>query len=146
MKPTIEITLDFDHTVGTEDRFKIKHLIQDFVDIVNNQSHEELNKMISNSAVAEGFSEFTMQKSEFLDMFYKKFYGRRNNFIRFPNLKLTMNKNLYNINGEYEEYIEEILTTAGSVQMSLIKSDDDFEFISFKFFPRMRMQLGEQYD
>lgn len=141
MTPSTEITLDFDHSVGTEDRFVIKHLLEDFVDIINNQPQDELNQLISEAAVAEGFSEFAMQKPQLLDMFYKKFYGRRKSFIRFPKLKLSSTHSLFDINGEYEEYLEEILAAAGTIKMSLIKTDDGFKFVGFKFFPRMRMQI-----
>lgn len=141
MIPSTEITLDFDHTVGTEDRFVIKHLLEDFVDVINNQPHDELKAMISEAAIAEGFTEFAMQKPQLLDMFYKKFYGRRKSFIRFPELKLSSTHNLFHINGDYEEYLEEILAAAGTIKMSLIKTDDGFEFIGFKFYPRMRMQV-----
>lgn len=142
MSPDTEITLDFDHTVGTEDRFMIKHLVEDFVETVNNQPHHDLRSMISEQVTAEGFSESVMHKPQFLEMLYKKFYGRRHSFVRFPQLKLSSSNSLFYISGEYEEYIEEILAAAGGIKISLAKTDDKFEFISFKFFPRMRMEYS----
>ncbi len=139
MKP--ELTLDFDNTVGTEDRFVIRHFLEDFIDIVNNQSQDELSTLISGAATAEGFSEFVMQKQEILDMFYSKFFGRRNSYINFSKLKLTFDKQLFQIRGEYEEYSEGILAAAGSIQMSLVKTDSGYEFVNFKFYPRMRATI-----
>lgn len=136
---TKEIALDFDNTVGTEDRFAIRHFLEDFMDIINNQSQDDLSEMISGAATAEGFSEFVMQKQQILDMFYNKFFGRRNNYINLSKSKLTFIKGLFVINGEYEECSEGILAASGGIQMSLVKTDDRFEFVNFKFYPRMRM-------
>ncbi len=149
MNLNTEITLDFDNTVSTEDRFVIRHFIEDFVDVVNNQSQDILDKMISDSVIAEGFSEFVLQKKQLLEMFYKKFFGRRHNFIRFPDLKLSFNNSLYKVTGTYEEYTEEILGAVGSIEMFLLKDDEGiYSFVGFKFFPRMRMPMPEtgQYD
>lgn len=139
MNKTAEITLDFDHTISsTEDRFNVRHFLEDFVDNINNQSQEALTKFISGGATAEGFSEFTMQKSEILDMFYKRFFGRRSSYVNFSNLKLSFTKSLFHIHGVYEEYIEGILSSSGSIDMSLMKVNDGYEFVHFKFYPRMR--------
>ena len=63
MNKTVEITLDFDHTISsTEDRFNVRHFLEDFVDTINNQSQETLTKFIFGGATEDGFSEFTMQK------------------------------------------------------------------------------------
>lgn len=141
MDKTVELTLDFDNTVTTEDRFSIRHFLEDFIDIINNQSQDELSEMISGAATAEGFSDFVMQKQEILNMFYSKFFGRRNSYINFSKLKLTFDKRLFQIRGEYEEYSEGILAAAGSIQISLVKNDDSFEFVTFKFYPRMRANI-----
>lgn len=148
MIPDPEIILDFDNSVSTEDRFAIRRFLKDFVELVNNHHHEQMPGLFSDAVTAEGFSEFVMQKSELLGMFYKKFFGRKHNFIRFPKLKLSSSKFLYNLKGSYEEYDQEILAGAGSIEISIIKNDDKFQFIKFKFYPRMRMPIPdmEQYD
>ncbi len=139
MNKTVEITLDFDHTISsTEDRFNVRHFLEDFVDTINNQSQETLTKFISGGATADGFSEFTMQKREILDMFKKRFFGRRSSYISLSNLKLSFSKSLFHIHGVYEEYIEDILSSAGSIDLSLMKVEDSYEFVQFKFYPRMR--------
>lgn len=140
-KPTAELTLDFDNTVETEDRFAIRHFLEDFVDIVNNQTQEDLDEMFSGAVTAEGFSEFILQKKEILEMFYSKFFGRRRSYIHFSKLKLSFTKFLYHVHGDYEEYSEGILAAAGTIDISLVKTDDGYEFVNIKFYPRMRMPI-----
>lgn len=139
MHEKAEITLDFDHTVGTEDRFVIRHFVTDFVEAVNNQGKHEVAGFIADSATAEGFSEFALQKPQLVEMFYKKFFGRRHNYISLPKLKLTSSKFLFRLNGNYEEYQEGILSAAGSIDLSVIKQDEKFYLVSMKFYPRMRV-------
>lgn len=139
LKQATELTLDFDNTVGTEDRFAIRHFLENFVDIVNYQSQEQLTNFISEAATAQGFSEFMMQKPEILDLFYKKFFGRRHSYIVFSNLKLTMSKQLYLIKGSYEEYTDGILSAAGSIDLYIVKNDERYQITNFIFYPRMRL-------
>lgn len=140
LKP-VELTLDFDNSVTTEDRFSIRHFLENFVDVVNNQSQESLEEMISKGATAEGFTEFVLQQPQILEMFYKKFFGRRRSYISFSKLKLTFSNFLFHISGDYEEYSEGILTTAGTIELAIMKTEDGYQVVKLKFYPRMRMSV-----
>jgi hypothetical protein len=133
-----ETILDFDNSVGTEDRFAIRHFIADFVDAVNTQPKAEVARFIDEGATAEGFDDFVIQQPQIVEMFYKKFFGRRHNYIHFPKLKLTSTKHFFYLNGSYEEYQEGILSAVGTIELALIKRDEDYHFVKLKFFPRMR--------
>lgn len=138
MAHSVETTLDFDHTVGTEDRFKIRHFMTRFVDAVNNEGKDEIAAVLSPSIIAEGFSNFSLQQPELVEMFYKNFFGRRHNYIAIPKLKLTFNNHLFHLHGDYEEYQEGILSATGTIDFNLVKQEDDYLITSIKFYPRMR--------
>ncbi len=133
-----ETILDFDHTVGTEDRFAIRKFINQLTRIINGGGKRELAVIIDHRATAQGFLEFPIQQQQILEMFYKKFYGRRNNYMALPKLKLTSSNFLFHLNGLYEEYQEGILSAAGTIDLSLIKDEEEYRVVSLIFYPRMR--------
>ena len=145
MSHSLETNLDFDHTVSTEERFEIRHFVAEFIEAVNNQGKAEVAAMIAPSATADGFSEFTFQQPQLVEMFYKNFFGRRHNYIALPELKLTFSHHLFHLHGDYEEYQEGILSAAGTIDFNLVKQDDKYLITSIKFYPRMRaVQPHEQ--
>lgn len=136
--------LDFDRTVGTEDRFAIRRFIENFSNIISNAHKSDLDIIIADGAVTAGITEFPLQKSQLIEMLYKKFFGRRHNFFILPKLKLTYSKFLFHLNGSYEEYEQGILSGSGTIEIVLVKNENYFQVFSLKFFPRMLKQ--ENYD
>ena len=59
--------------------------------------------------------------------------------MRFPKLKLSYAHYLYHLTGTYEEFVDGILATEGTIELALVKSDRGFEFVKIAFFPRMRL-------
>jgi hypothetical protein len=140
MSMSLETTLDFNNTVNTEERFEIRKFINEFVKTVNEKNLESSEPFIADGFVAEGLSEFVMQKPQLLGTFYRKFFGRKNNYMWFPKLKLSGANNLYRLDGTYEEYQQGILSTEGDVKIDLKKTENDsYVLIGMKFFPRMRL-------
>jgi hypothetical protein len=140
MSMSLETTLDFNNTVNTEERFEIRKFINEFVKTVNEKNLESSEPFIADGFVAEGLSEFVMQKPQLLGTFYRKFFGRKNNYMWFPKLKLSSANNLYRLDGTYEEYQQGILSTEGDVKIDLKKTENDsYVLIGMKFFPRMRL-------
>ena len=140
MSDHLETTLDFNNTVSTEERFEIRKFIDAFVKTVNDKNQDSAEQFIADGFVAIGLSEFAMQKAQLLGTFYRKFFGRKNNYMWFPKLKLSSNKNLYRLDGTYEEYQQGILSTEGDIKLDVKKTEDDnYVLIGMKFFPRMRL-------
>lgn len=140
MNNTHETTLDFDNTVTTEERFEMRKFINNFIVSVNDKNQYDVEDDIADGFVAQGISEFIMQKPQLVGTLYRKFFGRKNNYMWFPKLKLTKNKNLFYLYGTYEEYQQGILSTEGDIEMKVTyDSDGKFQFVSWNFFPRMRM-------
>lgn len=144
MNDSNELILDFDHTVTTEERYKIRHFMQDFLITVNSKTKEDLKLFFSPSLIAEGFTEFPQNYFQLVESFYQKFFGRKHNYIDLTNLKLVAKSGSYEITGEYQEYQEGVLVASGSIIFSLISKDESFQIIGIKFYPRMRLQ--EDYE
>jgi hypothetical protein len=140
MSENLETSLDFNNTVTTEERFEIRKFINSFVSTVNDKHQDSIEHFIADGFVAEGLSEFAMQKPQLLGTFYRKFFGRKNNYMWFPKLKLSYTNNLYRLDGTYEEYQQGILSAEGDVKVDLKKTEDQgYVLIGLKFFPRMRL-------
>lgn len=139
MQITTETKLDFDHSVGAEDRFAIRRMVDFFANAANKGLIEELNKLISDSTVIEGFSDLPFVKQEFISIVSRWQGTGRERIMRFPKLKLTYSHYLYHLTGTYEEFLNNVLVTEGTIEMALIKKEDLFQFVKIIFYPRMRL-------
>ena len=137
MHLTTETLLDFDRSVDTEDRFAIRKIIDRFANAANNGNIGDLEILISDSTVVEGFSDLPFMKQEFISVISRWKGGAR--VMRFPKLKLSYNRYLYHLTGTYEEFIDKILVTEGTIELALVKIDEQFQFAKIIFYPRMRL-------
>lgn len=140
MTPSKETTLDYDRTVGTEERFAVRRFIDEFVSAVNTGDKEKYNPMISDAASIEGFSDFTALKEGYVDMLSRRFSGSKKDYLRFPLLKLSFHKGVYQLTGTYEEFLDDILVTEGTVEIFIISRDGQYQFAKIKLFPRMKLK------
>lgn len=139
MELITETKLDFDNTVGTEDRFAIRRAIDAFAVAANSGDEEKLNDMISDSTVIEGFSDLPYIKQEFVSIVSRWASRKQKRIMRFPKLKLSYTHYLYHLNGTYEEFADNILVTEGTIELAMVKHEDGFKFVKMIFFPRMRL-------
>ncbi len=147
MQMSTETILDFDRTVGDEDRFQIRKVISLFVQAANSGNVELLEGMISDSTVIEGFSDIPYMKQEFASVVSR--WPAKSRIMRFPKLKLTYNRYLFHLIGTYEEFMDGIIVTEGTIELALIKTEFSeperkFKFVRMHFYPRMR--LSEKYN
>lgn len=137
MELAVETKLDFDLTIDTEDRFSIRKVIALFARAANQRETEILDDLISDSTVVEGFSDIPYVKQEFISVITRKTKGSR--VMRFPKLKLSYNRYLYYLRGTYEEFLDNILVTEGTIELVLVKQENRFQFVKIVFYPRMRL-------
>src|SRR5690349_4996374 len=100
MQLITETLLDFDRSVDTEDRFAIRRIVDKFANAANTGNITELESLISDSTVVEGFSDLPFMKQEFISVISRWQGGVR--IMRFPKLKLSYNRYLYHLTGTYE--------------------------------------------
>ena len=139
MEMITETKLDFDQTVGTEDRFAIRRAVDAFANAANQNAVTVLENLISDSTVIEGFSDLPYMKQEYISVISRWLTVGRERSMRFPKLKLTYSNHLFHLTGTYEEFVDRILVTEGTIEMALVKSDGGFQFVKIVFFPRMRL-------
>lgn len=139
MQLPTETKLDFDQTVTDEDRFAIRRFVQSFADAENAGDVEKLNQYISDSTVIEGFSDLPYMKAEFISVVSRWSEKKSKRVMRFPKLKLSYSRYLFHLTGTYEEFIDNILATEGTIEMALVKTEDSFQFAKIIFYPRMRL-------
>lgn len=143
MSLSIETKLDYDRTVGTEDRFAIRKVVDQFVAAVNQGNREVYEKLISDGITIEGFSDIPQVKQGFTTMLERRFKGNGLRFMRFPILKLSFSRYLYHLEGTYEEFIDGILATEGTIELMLIKNEIGYQLVKIIFYPRMRLSEEE---
>ena len=139
MEMITETKLDFDMTVGTEDRFAIRRAVDAFANAANRNAITVLENLISDSTVIEGFSDLPYVKQEYISVISRWLKSGRERIMRFPKLKLTYSHYLFHLTGTYEEFVDRILVTEGTIEMALVKTDGGFQFVKIVFFPRMRL-------
>ncbi len=140
MSISAETKLDYDRTVSTEDRFAIRKALDHFVWAVNRGESDIYRAMISDGAIVEGFSDIPQVKSGFITMLSRRFSGDSKSFMRFPQLKLSSNRFMYHMEGTYEDFVDGILATEGTIEISMIKSGENYQFAKIVFFPRMKLK------
>jgi hypothetical protein len=143
MELTTETKLDFDQTVSDEDRFAIRRVLDSFAEAANNGDLETMNALIADSTVIEGFSDLPYIKQEFISIVSRWQSRGRKHIMRFPKLKLSYSHYLYHLVGTYEEFIDNILAIEGTIELSMIKreedSGDEYQLVKIVFYPRMRL-------
>jgi len=146
MPLTVETKLDFDRSVSTEDRFAIRKAVDVFVSSVNKADTEAYSSMISDAAVIEGFTDIPYVKEGFVNMLARKFTPGAERFMRFPQLKLSYTRYLYQLQGTYEEFDDGVLATEGTITLNLVKGEDGYQIVRILFYPRMMMQDENSWD
>lgn len=138
MKLDTETTLDFDRTVSTEDRFTIRRWIDSVVTALNTGNREVYVPAFSDRLYIEGFADRGISLHEYAAAFEK---AATRLVARYPMLHLSYQHYLYHLSGTYEEFLDGLLVTEGTVEFALQKLEDEgFTIVRMKFFPRMLMQ------
>ncbi|MDQ3018371.1 MAG: hypothetical protein M3Q64_00675, partial [bacterium] len=92
-------------------------------------------------AIVEGFSDIPQLKESFATMLSRRFLGDGFRFMRFPELKLSYSRYLYHLVGTYEEFMDGVLVTEGTIELSLVKNGEErYQIVRLIFYPRMMLQ------
>jgi hypothetical protein len=134
-----ETKLDFDRTVNTEDRFAIRKALATLIDAINSREEAVYSSMLSEAVIVEGFSDFVQVKAGFITMLRQKFKPTNDRVVQMPSLKLSYSHYLYHLEGTYEEILDGILVTEGTIEFSLIKEDEEYKVVRIIFYPRMML-------
>ena len=137
MKLTTESRMDFDRTIGTEDRFALRRWLENYIDKLNNRE-VDLASLFADDCTIEGFGKEPLLPEIFSKMMYER-NNHSNHLARYVDMRIKFKGYLYHVQGNYEEYIDGVLVTDGTMEFAITKEDDIFKIVQQKFFPRMML-------
>jgi hypothetical protein len=137
MKLTTESRMDFDRTVGTEERFALRRWLEKYVEKLNNREGE-LAGLFSEDCVIEGFAHEPLEPELFSKLMYER-NNHTNHLARYVDMHIKFKGYLYHVSGNYEEYIDGVLVTDGTMEFSILKEEEMYKIVQQKFYPRMML-------
>ncbi len=143
MKLDTESKMNFDSSVTTEDRFALRNWFQGFIDNLNNHNEAEIKSALSDALIVEGFSDIPMQAEEYV-LFLKGLIAKQANSVaRFPKVSIKFQGYLFAIVGDFEVYIDNVLSYEGGVEITVVKNKQGFFMVRQKFFPRLMVHAEQ---
>jgi hypothetical protein len=126
--------------VGTEDRFFLRRVFQEFLDDMNSGNFVKFSKKLSDNLCVTGFTESVFGKRTFIEYLKSIGVGKQEVRFRFPMLKCDVKLGNYEVSGDFEGFVNGIIAYEGSLIFSLEKVDETFIISLIKFYPRMMMR------
>lgn len=135
----METKIDFDYSIGTEDRFALRNWFEAFVESQNSTDAEEIKVFLSVGLVAEGFSDESLNKEGFAKLMQREKQSGTLEEVRYVDLKVKYKDEAYVFVGSFEGFSNNILTYEGTIELEVIKSEEDFSVDFIKFYPRLKV-------
>lgn len=128
--------MNFDNSVGTEDRFRLRRWLESFIEAHNQP--ENLDTFLSEELIVEGFTNENLSKPAFLEFIRQQ---TKSGFsqVRYPDLKIRYKDQAFFCDGSFQGLKENMLFYEGTVEMEVIKTVEDFLLDYFKFHPRLKV-------
>jgi hypothetical protein len=137
MKLDTESKMQFDNSIGTEERFALRRWFDDLILSQNNHDLESFKKLLSDAFIVQGFTDFPLQKQGFIDLLRPVIFENGLSAVRYPNVSCAFQGYFYHISGDLEIYTDGVLSCEGEAILEVIKNDDDFLLVRQNFSPRM---------
>jgi hypothetical protein len=141
VKIPIDSKLDFDYSVGTEDRFALRNWFERLVKAINYNDAGDYEPQLSERLSVEGFTPEPLNHETYIRFLKDRVKQKPIRVLRFPELKVRYKHFFYHLVGTYEEFIDGILAYEGTIELAVLKEEDVFKLESIKFYPRLRVQL-----
>jgi hypothetical protein len=139
MNLDLESKMDFDYSVGTEDRFALRRWFGQFIEAQNKKALSEFEPFLSDQLMVKGFTDNQLSRQQYLDYLQLQLSGNKTLQVRFPNVKVKFKGFLFYISGSFEAYIDGILSFDGSMDIKIMKEDEGFKVVYIELFPRMML-------
>jgi hypothetical protein len=137
MKLDTESKMDFDRAIGTEDRFALRRWLDKYVSLQNEHNLEAFSELLSDALIVNGFTDMALQKQSYIDFLKPVVFDNPNAVVRYPKLAVAYQGYLYHIRGDFEIYIDGILSSEGEVEFEVVKDDEQYVIVRKNFSPRM---------
>lgn len=139
MKISTESKMDFDYSVGTEDRFALRKWFQGLIDNQNYRDLKSLVEFYSPEMVVEGFTDEPMNFLQFVQFLKQHHETKKMTTVRYPEIKVKFSRYLFHLVGNYEEFIDGVLSYEGPIELKIKRENEQFRVALIKFYPRLRV-------
>ncbi len=137
MKLDTESKMDFDRSIGTEERFALRRWFDKLVETQNAHQLEEFGALLSDALVVDGFTDMHLRKESYLDFLKPVVFDDQTAVVRYPKVAITCQGYLCHVRGDFEIYIDGILSCEGEIEIELVKNDETYMVARKTFSPRM---------
>lgn len=138
-KLNLESRMDFNRSVGTEDRFALRSWIEKLIEVLNQSNPTIWEEMLAPEFTVEGLLDRPLSRSAFVE-FLKTEFDRGMFALRFPDLKIHWAGAYFTASGTYESFTDGVLSFQGEVELRIIKDEETFALVEEKLYPRFRVQ------
>jgi len=139
MKLDTESKIDFDRGIATEERFALRRWFDRYVELQNQHNLELFSELLSDALVVDGFTDIHLQKQSYLDFLKPVVFENSNAVVRYPKVTSTFQGYLFHLKGDFEIYLDGILSCEGEVEIEIIKEQDSYLIVRKVFSPRMML-------
>lgn len=139
MKLDTESKMDFNQGIATEERFALRRWFDSFVELQNKHDLEAFSALLSEALVVNGFTDLHLQKQSYLDFLKPVVFDNTTTVVRYPKININFQGYLFHIKGDFEIYVDGLLSCEGEVEMEVIKEDDKYLVVRKNFSPRMML-------
>lgn len=134
-----ETNVDFDYSIGTEDRFALRNWFQNFVEAQNSDEQDKLSSFFSVGLIVEGFKDEAMSKEAFLEFLQQEREQGTMDLIRYVGIKARYKDASYMFSGGFEVLADTLLSYEGSIELEVVKGEEGFSIDYIKFYPRLKV-------
>lgn len=139
VKLDVQSKIDFDRSIGTEDRFNLRKWFGKLVEVLNQSNPQIWDEVLATDLVVTGFLDEEMDRSEF-ETYLTRQFEEGDFVIRYPGLKATFRVGEFILTGNLESFVDGVLTCAGDVELRVVKHEDNFVLQVQNLSPRFRVQ------
>src|SRR3989344_5111781 len=136
-KLDIESKMEFDRSVGTEDRFNLRKWLEQFIVALNKSNPKIWEEVIPSDFVNTGLTDEPLGLRDFIS-YMRNQYELGEYVARYPKLKIKYREDMFMIKGTFESFLDNILTFEGDAELIIEKQEDTFHLIKETLYPRFR--------
>lgn len=135
-KLDLESKMDFDRSVGTEDRFALRRWFGRFVELLNQTNPDFWLDIFSSDLAVAGFTDAPLDCTGFMN--YLKAENEIGEYAaRFPELKVGFQDGTFKLKGTFESFSDKVLLADGSIALEIVKDEaGQFRVTSIELEPR----------
>lgn len=132
--------IDFDRTIGTEDRFNLRRWFEKLVETFNQSNPQIWEEPLADDATMVGFTDKPMSVGEYIE-YLRGCFEDGEYIVRYPELKATFQNGQFILSGTFESFTDGVLLCAGDIVIIVGKEEDErFTLKSQQLNPRFRVQ------